>query len=88
MREMGRGTVWCVALLLFGLPPVHTSGELTQGDLGFKCTLKEVKKDMPLPTIIFPEIILYIIIIFPDPYIIELALIEAARLSKPSWTSP
>ena len=33
MREMGRGIVWCLALLLLGLPPVHTSGELTQGDL-------------------------------------------------------
>ena len=43
MREMGRGTAWCLALLLLGLAPVHTSGEVTQGDLGFRCTLKEVK---------------------------------------------
>ena len=70
MREMGRGTVWCLALLLLGLPPVHTSGEVTQGDLDLG-VLKEVKKDMPFPTIIFPK-----------------SLIESARLSKPSWTSP
>ena len=55
MREMERQTALCLALLLLGLPPVHTSGELTQGDLGFRCTLKEVKKDMPFPTIIFPK---------------------------------
>ena len=54
MREMGRGTVLCLAFLLLGFPPVHTSGEVTQGDLGFRCTLKEVKKDMPFPTT-FPE---------------------------------
>ena len=54
MREMGRGTAWCLALLLLGLAPVHTSGEVTQGDLGFRCTLKEVKMDIPFPTI-FPE---------------------------------
>ena len=35
---MERETAWCLVLLLLGLPPVHTSGEVTQGDLGFRYT--------------------------------------------------